>query len=342
MSTIRHSAIRAQISAWTNTWRDTRRSQRGGQASRLAFLGALVAVMSLTLALAGCNLTTGASNEQPLALPTVTAPPISSAAPSHDGLTITGDGAIKPHLSSVPSFTADDMKQYVASHPILAPDLGAGQPSVTQAGFLSCTQIDSQVGSRVSDLLRDCGKGAIYGFVLESGAFAFPGADGGPHSSAQRAFALFDASSGNLVLDGSASSPTAPTPTPTGTVPPTPVPHVAFAMKPTSAEQTCQSSFTVLPAITVTLDNTGSNVSVDWKVSISETIGKSGVVWASAAPTSGSVAAGQTAQLVITPASAICSLSQSVAPDATYHVVIGYGAGQQLTFSDLVHSPIPG
>jgi hypothetical protein len=77
-------------------------------------------------------------------------------------------------------------------------------------------------------------------------------------------------------------------------------------------------------------------------VSVSEAIGKSGVVWASASPTSGSVTAGQTTQLVITPVSTICSLSQNVVPDATYHAVVSYGSGQQLTFSDLVHSPIPG
>jgi hypothetical protein len=208
--------------------------------------------------------------------------------------------------------------------------------------------------------LPGCAQGTHYGFVLESGSFVFAGPGGGPHLTAQRAFLIFDPTSGDLLMYGSADvppytpatvtpganqpTPTTPATTPPGTTPGTTptTPHIALALRPTSVEQNCQSASTTLPAITLALDNSASNVAVTWTASISETIGGSGTTWASASPTGGSIPAGATEHITIIPASNICTLSQSVVPDATYHVVIQATGAPTLTFSDLVHSPIPG
>ena len=316
---------------------------------------ALIATGSiLALLLAGCSVGTSSSGGQSTALPTFTPPAISTTQPGHTTTALTGIDGVKPHLAGVPSFTTGDMTQYLSDHPITAPDGDVGPASVVSAGFLTCATIDAKVGTPVSQMLHGCFDGVTYGLVIESGTFAFAGADGEPHSNATQAFVLFDASSGNLILLGSVDSQGAtPTPTPnpsqspTPTQPPakstaTPTPHMALTFKPQSAEQNCLLPSTVLSPITVTLDNSASNVAVSWTASISETVGTSGVIWASASPSSGTIGAGKIVQVVVTPDSKLCTNSQSVVPDATYHVVFHYGSGQQLTFSDLVHSPVPG
>jgi hypothetical protein len=301
-------------------------------------------LLMCALLAAGCSATGDASGGDVSAIPTVTAPPSNMTAPAHQAITLVGSGAIKPHVSGIPAFTADDMKQYLLAHPIAGSDSGASQPSVTVADFLGCAEMDGHVGTAISSGLAGCGQGTRYGFILESGAFDFPGMSGGPLTSTASAFAVFDPATGNLLMSGTASEQKPaqnPTPTP-GSGQPTPTPHVAFTMKPQSTSQTCTDSTTLLAPTTLTLDNTGSNVPVSWSAEISETVGTSGTVWASASPSSGTVPAGKTAKLVITPESKICSHSQTVVPDATYQVVVKYNSGQKLTFSDLVHSPIPG
>jgi hypothetical protein len=328
-------------------------------AGRLALAAALLGLALLATLAAGCSplaASTTTTGGQPQPLPTVTPPPLGDSAPAHTRLAAAGSPAIKPGRQGVPAFTVDDLKQYILAHQIVGPDLpaglsaghGGGQPTIVQADFLSCAALDAQVGTPVSQMLGGCGGGAVYGFVLESGSFAFAGPGDGPHSTATRAFAVFDATSGNLLLLGSASdqqnTPPPPPPTPTtpaGQPTPTVTPHLALALKPTSVEQKCADASTKLDSTTLILDNTGSNVAVSWSIGITDMIGKSGTVWASASPASGTIPAGTTASVVVTPASAICSLSQNVVPDATYHAVVDYGSGQKLMFADLVHSPTP-
>ncbi len=74
---------------------------------------------------------------------------------------------------------------------------------------------------------------------------------------------------------------------------------VRFTASPLTVNQSCAQTFPV-PAFSVTLNNTGSNVSVQWQVSITQT-DPAGNIWASASPTSGTVAAGSRAVLSITP-----------------------------------------
>jgi hypothetical protein len=155
------------------------------------------------------------------------------------------------------------------------------------------------------------------------------------------------------LMVGELSTTVTPSPTATSAaVPPTPTatasvaPVVTFGAGPQFFTQTCQSSFTVLPPLQVQLNNDRSTVRVTWSVSITEMVGTSGHVWATASPPGGSVAAGATQMLTITPESGICNDSQNVVPDATYHVRLTFAPpdslGDTITFSDLVHSPIPG
>jgi hypothetical protein len=174
---------------------------------------------------------------------------------------------------------------------------------------------------------------------------------------------------------GPTSTPTATSPTgstatatatPTHAAPaPTPTPYVVFqARGDTHFTQNCQTPSTILPGLAVTIDNTASNRAVDWTVQISQTIGTSGQLWAAASPDHGTVAAGGTASLTITPRGDICTLSQNVVPDATYGALIAgspqdylgrlVSAGPTLSHPvvpggawdiqvlDTVKSPIPG
>jgi hypothetical protein len=160
-----------------------------------------------------------------------------------------------------------------------------------------------------------------------------------------------------LLTDGS-GTPGSPgsEPTPTGLLtasptaiasPTSPVPPVSvFGAGPQSFTQTCQSSFTVLPPLQVQLNNARSTVPVTWSASITETVGTSGHVWATASPPSGSVAAGATQTLTVTPESGLCNDSQNVVPDATYHVRLTFSPASELggtiAISDGVRSPVPG
>lgn len=309
----------------------------------LAIPSSLVCLWCM-VAFAGCATTastTGASQ----AAPTITPPPITYEAPTHQLLSGAGISAIKAHLSGVPSYTAEDMKRFVLTTPVVGPDHTANPPTIVVADFLGCVDIERYSGGGLAHTLSGCDQ-TRYGLVVEQGAFALAGPGGNPHIAATRIFLLFDPTSGNLLLYGSALSETsAPTPTPPPGQP-TPIstvaPHVTLILKPTAGEQNCQFSSTILAPTKLTLDNTGSNVAVTWNASISDKIGTSGVTWGGVTPSNGSIPAGQSMQITVIPASSICSLSQSVVPDATYHVVVQYGAGQQLTFADLVHSPIPG
>jgi len=336
------------------------RLQLRSQRHRWSLLFAQCGVVLLCVAaMTGCAAVGTQSDTTAQSAPTITTtpPPITNDAPTHQPNFAGGFAAIKPHLAGTPSFSADDMKQYVSAHAIVGPDIvgpdrGSGQPVVVLANFLSCAEIDQQVGGGVARTLNGCGEGARFGLVIESGGFAFAGSGGGAHLTAPKAFMVFDPTSGNLLMYGSLTdqsntpTPQPGQPTPTtqpGKPTPTTAPHIALTMKPLSAEQSCGSSSTTkLVPITLTLDAAGSNVAVSWNATIGDKIGASNTVWATVSPSSGTIPAGHTAQITVTPASNICTLSQSIVPDATYHLVAHYGSGSALTFSDLVHSPIPG
>jgi hypothetical protein len=154
-----------------------------------------------------------------------------------------------------------------------------------------------------------------------------------------------------------ATSTSAPSPTlaPTATILPTasPLPSATSAPSsvvdfrvppPTTFAQTCQSSFTVLPALTVTLDNTRSTVDVAWRVDLDTAPGGT-VFWATANPAAGSgvVPAGAQHTLTLTPLSDLCSRMQNASSPIAYHsrmTLTGGGSGT-VDLVDTVTPPTP-
>ncbi len=119
------------------------------------------------------------------------------------------------------------------------------------------------------------------------------------------------------------------TPSPTATATPsptaTPTPVVNLVVTPTSFSQSCTSTPT-LPALVVTLDNTGSNVAVNWQINITDT-DPAGHVWATASATSGTVPVGQSQMVTITPISTLCQDMAGVG--ASYTAPVSYSAAGQ-------------
>jgi hypothetical protein len=112
--------------------------------------------------------------------------------------------------------------------------------------------------------------------------------------------------------------------------------RVSFALNPAqytpNPGQQCNFFASILPPVNVTLDNTGSNVDVGWKVTITDKDGP-GSVWATAKPTSGTIPAGKTAQITITPANDVCGkpIPQSFA--ASYHAIVTLTTGGTGSFT---------
>jgi hypothetical protein len=121
----------------------------------------------------------------------------------------------------------------------------------------------------------------------------------------------------------------------------TPAPTLAFSASPATMTQMCADT-EALPPITLTLDNSGSNVPVNWQVSITDT-DPAGTIWATASATSGSVAAEQTGTLTLTPVPTLCNdLRQTLAPVA-YKANFTYRYKEQTqttTFTDTIAPPM--
>jgi hypothetical protein len=83
--------------------------------------------------------------------------------------------------------------------------------------------------------------------------------------------------------------------------------HVAFRLAPGQYPATGYWYCTQFPpAVTVTLDNTGSNVDVVWSVKMREIFPQTTTPWATVNQSQGMVPAGQTAQITITPDVSVC------------------------------------
>jgi len=112
------------------------------------------------------------------------------------------------------------------------------------------------------------------------------------------------------------------TPTPT----PTPVtPIINFKPSLSASSENCSGFQQALPPFTLSLDNTGSNVDVQWTATFREQ-SPSGSPWGSGQP-SGIVAQGQTSNVVITPASDLCNVQENSVH--MYHLDISYGEVNQ-------------
>jgi hypothetical protein len=320
------------------------------QPTRRNHVALLLTVLGLlSLLVTGCEAWSAAPNGPSSAPPTITPPSVHTPGPASSSQPAAGITAIKPRKQSVPVFSEQDMKEYVVAHPLPVSDASNGSPEVTRAEFLPSESVAHLIGGAA---LRP--PSTLLGYIELSGNFSFPGPVAGDPRLFTRAFVAFDVQTGNLLAYGSlgGATPTPPvdaTPTPrTGSTPTTlPIPLITFTGTPLTLIQDCGASTKPVTSFTVTLDNTGSNVSVSWQVAtITETVGKSGHIWSSASPVSGTVPEGGVATLTISPESSICIDSQSIVPDATYHVTVKFSpAGSSsgsVTIADTIKSPIPG
>jgi hypothetical protein len=151
------------------------------------------------------------------------------------------------------------------------------------------------------------------------------------------------------------ASPATPSPTPTPT--PRPVPRAAATHTPVPApriptptprpipphaalqvsqNRTYSESCTSVPAsaYTVTLDNRGSNVPIDWQF-------RAAGSWASASPSSARIGAGQTATVRVSPG--VCPIGNAATTyQATLHLGFPQGGSQlDLALSDVIAGPPP-
>jgi|GEM_PF-2483085 len=132
---------------------------------------------------------------------------------------------------------------------------------------------------------------------------------------------------------GTPTSPPTPTPTPspTPTPTPTPAPVINFIVMPTALSQSCSGSPPVQP-FTITLDNTGSNVPVSWMITITDQDPAMNT-WATPSAWNGTVPAGQSATVTISPISTLCQ--DMAGASGNYTAVVSWQSSQA-TVTDAV------
>lgn len=116
-------------------------------------------------------------------------------------------------------------------------------------------------------------------------------------------------------------------------------PHLALTLSSTTLRQTCPSLNSALSAVSVTLDNSTSNVAATWQLSNMQKIPGTSHDWARPSASSGSVTAGQAAALTLTPDPKLCSWNPQ--PSKVYHVTLAWNDGQSVTIADTIISPPP-
>jgi hypothetical protein len=127
------------------------------------------------------------------------------------------------------------------------------------------------------------------------------------------------------------------TPVPTPRIPtPTPRPIPPHAALQVSQNRTYSESCTSVPAsaYTVTLNNRGSNVPIDWQF-------RAAGGWASASPSSARIGAGQTATVRVSPS--VCPIGNAATTyQATLHLGFPQGGSQpDIALSDTIAGPAP-
>jgi hypothetical protein len=130
-----------------------------------------------------------------------------------------------------------------------------------------------------------------------------------------------------------ASASTSPSPTSTTTSTPTatvtPAPIVNWSVATAGAtSQRCSPPHPNVGSLTLTINNSKSTAALTWQVILTDT-DPAGKVWATASPTSGTIPAGQQAQVTVTPISSLCADMAGSQNSITYHAVVsGSAAGQ--------------
>jgi hypothetical protein len=136
---------------------------------------------------------------------------------------------------------------------------------------------------------------------------------------------------GQTASGGPTAPPTAK-PTAAPTAPPKPKPTappvvVAFTVGPSQVSGDCKTG--PVP-FQLKLDNSGSNVSVSWSIGFTSSPDVKGD-WGSASPSSGTVAAGATVVVDITPLKSLCPLQSQT--DYELKVIFGSGGSTVVTYT---------
>jgi hypothetical protein len=282
-------------------------------------------------------------------VPGVTIPATPNVTPIPVGtVPVTGTGSPQPapglpgvtpsSPGSIPAFTPTELDQFVLNNPIpgnMGGSNGNGNGTITQTEFLTGKQISDLLGGEPTEMPDD----APLAYVELSGDFTFPGVANNPNLHFKFAFEVFDAATGALIMEGGLDQPTTtqptatpsqPTPTPQSTQPTaTPAPVVQFNVTPLSGKQQCPK----LVPFNLKLDNTGSTIAVGYSVSITDIAPNTAQYWATASPTSGTVGAGSSATVTVTPTEELCRASNLPQSGETFHVKVQMTSGGSSVFT---------
>lgn len=293
--------------------------RRWAKKAKTAHYGfALVSVFAM-LFVAACDLAGGSSSTTNTGgngsggTSHVVPPPAPAPGSGYSGPTLPTSGfpGIQPSAPGhTPAFSQDEVLTFIRAHGI--PGTGGNTDgTVTHNELLS--------PATIADLIKDptilgFGDGPLWYLELK-GHFSFQGPSSIKQVTAGAAYEIFDPHTGNLLGEGGlpdATPPVQSTPPPVQSTPtPKPNPVIKFFVRPLDAKQTCSGSGPLAP-LSFTLDNTGSNVDVQWQAGIIDLTPGTSSLWANATPANGTVAAGSTATLTLTPDSTMCQhLQQS-------------------------------
>jgi hypothetical protein len=114
-----------------------------------------------------------------------------------------------------------------------------------------------------------------------------------------------------------------------------------LVISPQAFTQTCNGT-QPLPALMITLDNSRNAVSASWQANITQKDSQ-GHIWAAANPTSGTIPAGQTALLKVTPLATLCQELQQGGPPVSFLLMVVFtlqgSVAQTATVIDTVTPP---
>jgi hypothetical protein len=108
---------------------------------------------------------------------------------------------------------------------------------------------------------------------------------------------------------------------------------VNFSISPSSASWDCTTQGEFAPPVTLTLDNTGSNVAVGWQIAAREhAFGATMPIWATFSQTAGTVPAGGTATVTVYPYNNgsfddLCAVTGKGPPNTDYHADVTLTSG---------------
>jgi hypothetical protein len=339
--------------------REKNTMRKRGHSSPIGIILAAGAFLILVLAAASCSgnsINTGTAGDTvngsggsgPNA-GKITPPPTQKPGSGYSGPSTTKVGipGIQPTSpGKFPAFSADDVTNFVQTHDFPGAVSASKNPQITHNELLDLGVIAPMIDDPTV-LSFNFTKPQLW-YVELHGDFVFPGPSSNPNLDFKVAYELIDPATGNIVGEGGLTQPTAPPtqgPTPTSpstqptqpsapTATATPRPVVNFKVRPTTFKQTCGN----VGPLSITLDNTGSNVAVSWKAGIIDLVPNTATLWATASPTSGTVAAGGTATLTLTPSSSIC---QNITQPTPFHAEVDLtGATGTFPIVDTI-SPAP-